>query len=270
MNTIRIGQIALSFHRASAAYVADIITRQGYEITIQEASHEDAFNMLAGNQIDLLISAWLPGSHGKYLANYENDIVKLGIIYNPYCIWGVPDYIDEKIVSTVADLNKPEVLARFDKEIFCINPGAGISRFSLEIIDKYQLKDNGYTLTFLPENDYFSYIEKSIAAKKFFIIPFWHPQFLHYKYKLRELIEPFGLLRGKDAATLLIRKDALSKLDGKTLEKLKKIYLGNDNISALDYLLHVEQHTIEESLKIIGELKDGPDVNYPSEDHSSN
>lgn len=248
MKTIRLGQIALSFHRASAAYVTHILNQHGYEVSLIEAPHEAAFELLKNKEIDLLASAWLPGSHGQYLEPFKEQIIQMGTIYSPYCIWGVPEYIDQATISRVEDLKDPAVSVLFDKQIFCINPGAGISRFSLEIIQKYGLNEYGYTLTNLPENEYFAYIEKRIAQKKHFIIPFWHPQFLHYKYKLRALKEPFGLLRGKDEATLLLRKDAIPKFDFTTLIALKNIYLSNQKISALDYLLHIENKNITEAL----------------------
>ncbi|MDN5289242.1 MAG: glycine/betaine transporter substrate-binding protein [Mucilaginibacter sp.] len=251
METIRLGQIALSFHRASAAYVSNILYHYGYKVSVKEAPHEAAFELLKNNEIDLLVSAWLPGSHGKYLASFEEDVIKLGTIYSPYCIWGVPEYMDASIINGVDDLRKPEITSIIDKNIFCINPGAGISRFSLEIIQQYKLNELGYTLTHLTEDEYFAYIEKSLEQKKQFVIPFWHPQFLHYKYQFRELKEPIGLLRSKDEATLLLRKDSLSKFDHQTVAMLKNIYLGNEQISALDYLLHIKKMNIGQALLYI-------------------
>jgi len=253
--TIKIGQIALSFHRASAQYVANVLIERGYKVGIQEATHETAFNMLQNGEIDILVSAWLPHSHGKYLDPFIDDVIQSGIIYNPYCIWGLPDYVESSFISNVEDLKKADVLQVIDKQIFCINPGAGISRFSQEILEKYQLNKLGYTITNLPEDDYFAYIEKSISQKKVFVIPFWQPQFLHYKHHLRELSEPYGLLRSEDKATLLIRKDAVSKLDAETLEILKNNHIGNKRISALDYLLHVEKREIADALKYINQIK---------------
>lgn len=251
--TIKVGQIALSFHRASAQYVKSILVKRGYEVSIEEAPHEKAFKMLQNGQIDILVSAWLPNSHGKYLEPFSEDVIQSGNIYSPYCMWGVPDYVEPSFISKLEDLKKTEVMEVIDKQIFCINPGAGISRFSQQVVEKYQLNKFGYTLTNVPEADYFAYVEESIAQRKLFLIPFWHPQFLHYKYHLRELFEPYGLLRGEDKATLLIHKDAFSKFDAETIETLKNSYIGNTRVSALDYLLHVEKHEIEEVLKSINE-----------------
>jgi len=247
MKTIRIGQISLSFHRASAAYITYLMKLQGFEATIKEAPHEAAFEMLANNEIDLLVSAWLPGSHGKYLQPIIDQTVQLGIIYEPYCIWGMPDYGHAQLTA-VADLQNKELSANVEKEIYSINPGAGISRFSIEIMEKYNLASNGFTLQNLSESDFFSHVKNSLAERKEFIIPFWHPQSLYYKYTFRELTEPLGLLRSKDQATVVMRREFYEHLHKGTAELLKNVYLGNKQISALDYFLHEKQFGIEQAL----------------------
>jgi glycine betaine/proline transport system substrate-binding protein len=248
MKTIRIGQISLSFHRASAAYITYLMSLRGYKAEISEAPHEAAFEMLANNEIDLLVSAWLPGSHGKYLDSIADPIVKFGVIYEPYCIWGVPDYSDPQL-ATVADLQKGEISANIEKTIYSINPGAGISRFSIEIMDNYNLAASGFKLENLSEDAFFSYVEKSLEQRKMIIIPFWHPQLLHYKYAFRELTEPLGLLRSKDKATVVIREDFYQTLYPVTSEMLNDVYLGNKTVSALDYFLHEKGYGIEAALK---------------------
>jgi glycine betaine/proline transport system substrate-binding protein len=107
-----------------------------------------------------------------------DPIVKLGVIYEPYCIWAAPDYSDGQLI-TVADLQKDEISANIEKTIYSINPGAGISRFSIEIMESYNLAATGFKLENLSEDVFFSYVEKSLEQRKTIIIPFWHPHLLH-------------------------------------------------------------------------------------------
>jgi len=251
MKKIRIGQIALSFHRASAAYITYLMNKQKYEVEIKEASHEAAFKMLANNEIDMLVSAWLPGSHGKYLQPILNQTVKLGVIYEPYCIWGLPDYSNDQIL-TVADLKNNKIAHNVERTIYSINPGAGISRFSVEIMQKYDLEANGFKLYNLSEDDFFSYVETSIAERREFVIPFWHPQSLHYQFAFRELEEPFSLLRSKDQATIVVSRDFYQTIDPDTIRILHSVYLGNSRVSALDYFLHKKQLNIKDALQASG------------------
>jgi hypothetical protein len=39
-----------------------------------------------------------------YLAPFEKDVRKVTVLYEPYCLWGVPDFVPEDAVSEIADL----------------------------------------------------------------------------------------------------------------------------------------------------------------------
>ncbi len=233
---IVIGNIDLSFHKVSAAVFERVIQEWGFDIETKSAPHEKMFQMQQAGEVDLLISAWLPFSHDKYLAPYVDQVMKLSTIYEPYCVWAVPDYIPIEMVSQIDDLKKPAVLAHMMKVIQGINPGAGISRFSLEILEQYGLSEVGYNFN---NNDFFEFtkmVEHNYAHQQWFIIPLWHPQFLFETVKLRVIDEPLGLLRGKDLATPILLKKSESLFTPEQLSKLKNIKLNNDIVSYLDLL----------------------------------
>nr|WP_202801393.1 glycine betaine ABC transporter substrate-binding protein [Pseudomonas luteola] len=71
-NPIRIGHIGLSFHAASAAVVQRIVERHGYRVESVAAPHEAMFKHYGAGEVDFLVSAWLPASHGGYLAPMPN------------------------------------------------------------------------------------------------------------------------------------------------------------------------------------------------------
>jgi glycine betaine/proline transport system substrate-binding protein len=141
---LRLGHIDLSFHAASAAVVQTILERDGHTVELSAAPHEQMFERYGRAEVDLLVSAWLPASHGTYLAPHLQATRKLGVLYRPYCVWGVPEYVPESAVSQVSDLLKPEILVRMERRIQGINPGAGISRFSEAMVQAYGLADAGY------------------------------------------------------------------------------------------------------------------------------
>lgn len=231
---IRIGYISLSFHEASALEVQKLVESHGHKTTIRAAPHEAMFKLLGDNEVDILVSAWLPGSHRRYLDPIEPEVRRLGVLYQPYCIWGVPDYVPESEVASVADLLKSPALDRMERLIQGINPGAGISRFSMEIIESYKLDQAGYEFKSGTEEDCFGRFIKAEAEGKWVVVPLWHPQFLHNRYKIRALEEPRGLLRGVDNATLIVRRDAEALLGEQTLIALNDMALGNARVSALD------------------------------------
>jgi glycine betaine/proline transport system substrate-binding protein len=236
-----LGQIALSFHVASAAVVRQVLRRDGVACTIQEAPHEKIYEMLGKGEIDAAVSAWLPGSHGAFIKAYEGELLKLGVLYEPYAIWGVPDYVPQSEVAAVADLLEPAVAARMTKVIQGIGPGAGISRFSREIVAQYRLDQVGYEFRNGSLDDCTSAFERAVAERRWVVVPLWHPQYLHNLHKIRALDEPRGLLRGKDEATLVLRLEAATLLPGKTLATLRNMHLGNAAVAELDYMVGRQQ-----------------------------
>lgn len=239
----RLGHIDLSFHAASAAVVQAILERDGHVVASSAAAHEHMFERYGHCEVDLLVSAWLPASHGAYLEPFEATTRRLGVLYRPYCIWGVPDYVPEELVGEIADLVKPEVLVRMDRTIQGINPGAGISRFSQAMLQAYDLEAAGYRFQSGSEADCFDGYERAVREGRWVVIPLWHPQYLHHRYRIRTLHEPKGLLGGVDEATLIVRREVKPLIHPRTLETLANLELGNDVVTRLDYRIRKEGMT---------------------------
>lgn len=233
MSTIRVGHIDLGFHEASALEVESVLKRHGHAIERSTAPHEKMFRRMGRGEVDFLVSAWLPASHGAYLAPFEDDVRKITVLYEPYCIWGVPDYVPDE-VSSVADLLCDPALSRMDRLIQGINPGAGISRFSREIVEHYGLGEAGYHFETGTEAQCFDRFEAAVAERRWVVVPLWHPQYLHARHRIRDLAEPAGLLGGTDKATLIVRRDAEDRVGVEALEELGRLTLGNQRVSELE------------------------------------
>lgn len=231
---IRVGHIDLSFHDAAALEVEAVLERHGRTVSRSAAPHEEMFHRMGRGEVDVLVSAWLPASHGGYLAPFEDDVVKVTVLYEPYCIWGVPDYVPEEAVGEVRDLLREPALSQMERLIQGINPGAGISRFSKAIVEHYELGGAGYEFQTGTEEDCFGRYMQAVEEKRWVVIPLWHPQWLHARYNIRALREPEGLLGGQDKATLLVRKDAVERIGAAAMRELETLYLGNARVSELD------------------------------------
>ncbi|WP_136443892.1 glycine betaine ABC transporter substrate-binding protein [Pacificoceanicola onchidii] len=242
------GQVGLSFHTAAAAVLAEVLEDLGHTIEIREAPHEEMFAMLGRGEVDLVCSAWLPASHGGYIAPFEDEIEKLAVIYTPYCIWGISADAPDDIQS-VEDLAKPDVAAKLRKLIQGITPGAGISRFSRQMIVDYQLEQHGFHFQNGTVDDCCGAYLDATAAGDLAIVPLWHPQWLHTEAKLRELKDPKGLLGGQDDATMVLRKDAAHKVSAQGIQFLRKVSLENAVVSELDQAICREGLTAREAAK---------------------
>lgn len=237
---LRLGHIDLSFHAASAAVVQAILEDHGTEVETSAAPHEEMFSRLAQREVDMLVSAWLPASHGAYLAPAAAEIRKISVLYEPYCLWGVPDYVPDSDISEVSDLLSPVALERMERRIQGINPGAGISRFSKTMVDAYGLAAAGYHFETGTEAECFGAFQRAVAEKRWVILPLWSPQYLLHSYRIRKLREPKGLLGGTDAATLVVRHEAEDLVTPTAMAFLEKLHLGNTAITAIDHAIRVE------------------------------
>jgi len=247
LKKISIGVTDLSFHRVTASLVFNVLTNKGFEVKRIYSPHEENFNKLKSGEVDLLASAWLPSSHGIYKSEVEEVIplIELGLHYDPYALWGVPDYIPQESVDEVSDLLKQNVIKKMKPSIQGINAGAGITRFSLNMMEEYGLNKAGYTFLTGSEEDCLTAFEQAVANHDWLVIPLWKPQFLHFKYNIRELKEPKKLLGSIDRAVLLLREDKKSVFTTEELEVLDSLRFSNDTIAELDYQVCRENQALD-------------------------
>lgn len=248
---IKIGVTDLSFHHIAASLVTNVLKDLGFEVERIYSPHVENFKKLKSGETDLLASAWLPSSHGVYKEDTQEviSLTELGLHYEPYALWGVPDYIPAEDVSEVADLLKPNVIEKMTKDIQGITPGAGITRFSIKMLEEYGLSDEGYKFHTGTEEDCFTTFEKAVENKEWIIVPLWKPQFLHYKHKIREIKDPKGLLGIVDRAVLLLRDDRKPLFTKDELETLDRLRFTNEIIAELDYKVCRENQDIDEVTK---------------------
>ncbi|WP_339949260.1 glycine betaine ABC transporter substrate-binding protein [uncultured Albimonas sp.] len=231
---IRVGHIDLGFHAAAAREVERALEAHGHAVARSAAPHEEMFARLGRGEVDLMVSAWLPSSHQVYFDPIADQLRRLGVLYDPCCIWGVTEAVPEAEVASVADLLREPALSRMERLIQGINPGAGISRFSRAIVERYGLAAAGYRFETGTEADCFDRFERAQAEGRWIVVPLWHPHYLHARHRIRALEEPHGLLGGADEATLVVRRDAEARLGAATLDALSRLRLGNARVSELD------------------------------------
>lgn len=239
---VRLGVTDLSFHRATGAAVAHVLQAMGFAVERSYALHEANFEAMRAGAVDMIASAWIPFSHGVYKERVEQVVPtrELGLHYEPYALWGVPEYVPASAVASVEDLLKPEVRTKMTPLIQGIGPGAGITRFSIRMMDEYGLKAAGYVFRTGTQKECFDAFEGAVRDQRWAVVPLWHPQFLHNRYTIRELADPKGLLGGRDRAVLLARTDRLSQFSPRELAALDAIVLSNAIVSRLDDFINTD------------------------------
>ncbi|MDC5852436.1 glycine betaine ABC transporter substrate-binding protein [Vibrio europaeus] len=245
--SITMGVTDLSFHRVTASLVRHVLVDMGFEVDRVYAPHQENFAQLASGAIDILSSAWLPSSHGVYKSQVEATVplLELGLHYQPYALWGVPDYVPVDQVASVEDLLKPDVRAKMSRDIQGINPGAGITRFSIHMMVAYGLEEVGYRFHTGSEEACFEAFEQAVEQQQWVVVPLWQPQFLHHKYRIRDLDDPKGLLGGVDRAVLLLRDDRRVRFTPEQLARLDALRFSNTIIAELDHQVQREGQCLD-------------------------
>lgn len=246
-----LGQIKLSFYAVTGAVVQHVLETLGHTVEIKEAPHEKIYPMLGKGEIDLLVAAWLPETHGVYWNQYKDQAIELATLYEgAHLFWGVPDYVPERIVKSVEDLLKPEVAAKMTKIIQGAGPDSGLSIASKKMITEYGLNEVGYQFLTGTGQDRVDAFVNAVAEKRWVVIPLGVPQYLNKAYQIRPLLEPKGLLGGMNRGVLVAHKDFPNKFSTKTVETLQRIHLGLDAVNEMDYMVNVEKKTPKDAAKI--------------------
>ncbi|PKQ61984.1 glycine/betaine ABC transporter [Labilibaculum filiforme] len=245
---ITLGVSDLSFHRVTASLLANVLTEMGFLVNRIYSSHPDNFEKLKSGAVDMLSSAWLPSSDGIYKAEVEEQValIELGLHYEPYELWGVPDYVPLEDVEEISDLCKPNVRKKMRPAIQGIYSVAGITRSSLKIMDSYGLSQNGYRFFSGCEECCYSTFEQAVKNKEWMVLPLWKPQFLHHSHTIRELKDPKGILGTSDRAVALLRGDRKDLFTQKELERLGAMRFSNEIITNLDYQVFYNKIPLDE------------------------
>ncbi len=236
-----LGEISISFYAAAAGVVRGVLQRLGHEFEVKQGLHGKMFPLLGSGEIDMLVAAWLPYGHANFWQLYGNTSSPVGVLYRgAQFFWMVPNYVPKSEVASVRDLTQPEVASRMDKRIPGLAPDIGLMINSAKMMDAYGLSAAGYQL--LP-GEYGTWIGnyyKAIDENRWFIMPQWKPQFVNRMGNMRTLDEPLKLLGEPNEGTLVARKDWIAKAPAETLRVLRRVHLGLDTVSEMDYFVNVD------------------------------
>ncbi|MDX2098560.1 MAG: glycine betaine ABC transporter substrate-binding protein [Leptolyngbyaceae cyanobacterium bins.59] len=233
---IRVGVVALSFYRVVGGIIQNVLEALGHRVEIVEGPHTEIFSILGQGDLDVLVAVWLPHAHQPLFQRFGAQAIELGQLYNDArFFWGIPDYLPDDIQS-IGDLARPDVAARMTRVIQGIGPGAGITRLSQTVMASYYLEDVGYQFRTGTEREWIDAFRQGVDARKGVIIPLWQPQYLNQAFSIRRLKDPLGIFPGADRCSLVITKAFRDRVPTTTLNALRRIYLGINAVTEMDYL----------------------------------
>ena len=249
-STVVMGQINISFYAVTAAVVQEVLERLGHRVEVKTGSHGEMFPLLGKGEIDILVAAWLPGAHAVYWEQYGSDSVQLATLYrNAQLYWSVPPYVPVSQVSRVADLKKAEVAQRMVKVIRGTAPDSGLVIGSRKIMEKYQLDREGYELVPGKRDAWVAYLEENLAAQRWFVMPFFRPNYLNLVADMRILEEPFNLLGEASDGALVAHRNFVARAPQRTTQVLARVYLGLDAVAQMDRMVNVDKMSARDAAR---------------------
>lgn len=176
----------------------------GQKVELVQTDVAPLYQGVSRGDIDAMMMAWLPETHADYYKRIEDKVDNLGPLYQGAKLgWIVPTYIPESEISSIEDLNKPEIREKLKGEIQGIDPGAGLTRLSQEAIEKYGLD---YKLNISSEAAMLTTVDRATRTDGWFVATSWSPHWMFGKYKLRYIDDPQEALGGAEHIDAIARK----------------------------------------------------------------
>ncbi len=199
---VRIAYVEWDCAVASTNMVKAVLEQEmGYEVEILPVAAAAMWQATASGDVEGMVTAWLPVTHGDYLEKVGDKVEDLGPIVGGAKVgWVVPSYVNiDSIEQLKANADK------FDGEIVGIDPGAGLMRMSEETMEAYELgrdfelmEGSGATMT--------AALSNAIKKKEWIVATGWSPHWMFGRWDLKYLEDPKGTLGGEETINTIVRQ----------------------------------------------------------------
>ncbi|WP_024302070.1 glycine betaine ABC transporter substrate-binding protein [Pseudogulbenkiania sp. MAI-1] len=214
-----------------AKYVME--TKLNQPVQFVQAAIGIQYQGVARGDLDIMVGGWLPVTHATYYEKYKNDMHDVGIIYTGGKNgWAVPAYIPESELSSISDLNKPEVKSKLSGIVQGIEPGGGLMMASDKTIKSYNL--SGYKLQSSSEAGMLASVARAYQSKQWIVATVWSPHWLFQKHKMRYLKDPKGTLGGEEQVHAFASKQFATKFP-RAAVFMKNLKLTLADVEAIEF-----------------------------------
>lgn len=176
-----------------------------HDVRIKLAGIEQQYQGVAEGRYDAMLMAWLPDTHARYWARYQNRVVDLGTLYRGGQLgWAVPDYVPANQLGSIADLVKAGIADRLGHRIQGIDPGAGLMQLSEQALAAYGLSDQ-YRLVAADAHAMTGALAEAEQDRSWIVVTGWTPHWMFAKWRLRFLRDPKNALGTPQRVDALVR-----------------------------------------------------------------
>ena len=172
---------------ATSNVAAEVIKQKlGYDVKLQAVAAGIMWQGVATGKLDMILSAWLPVTHGEYLAKNKDNVVNYGHNFKDAKIGLiVPEYVK---ANSIEDLKTDE---SFKKKIVGIDAGSGVMIKTDQAIKDYGL--DGYKLQASSGAGMIAELTRAYPKEQSIAVTGWVPHWMFAKWKLKFLEDPKGV-----------------------------------------------------------------------------
>ena len=199
-DTVELAYVEWSSEVASTNVVKAVLQeKMGYECEITPVGGAAMWQAVASKDVDGMVAAWLPTTHGHYLEKVQDDVESLGPNLEGTRIGlVVPEYVE---IDSIDEIN--DHAEKFDEQIIGIDPGAGIMSKTEKVLDDYNMDEmelmegSGATMT--------AVLKDRIEDNKWVVVTGWTPHWKFAKWDLKYLEDPKGTYGGAEYISTIVR-----------------------------------------------------------------
>ena len=215
--TVRIAYVPWYSEIASSNVVKAVLQeKMGYDCKLVSMEADTMWKAVGNGDVDGMVAAWLPGTHGHYLQKVEGNVVDLGPNLEGTKIGlVVPDVPPGKITgemgipegSYITIDSIPELkdhAEKFNGRIIGIDPAAGIMKKTKEAMEAYDLYN--YELIDGSEISMTAELADGVRNRAWVVVTGWTPHWMFARWDLKYLKDPKNIYGGEEAIHTIVRK----------------------------------------------------------------
>jgi glycine betaine/proline transport system substrate-binding protein len=146
------------------------------------------FQAMSAGKVDMIPMAWLTYSHKPFWDKYGDKLEDLGVLYEGRLGLAVPTSIPESELSSIEDLNKPEVREKLGGKILTSEVANGQYKTATRAIADYKL--DGYKLVASSETGMLNEFDRVTKRGQWALLNAWSPHWMFSTWSLRYLDDP--------------------------------------------------------------------------------
>jgi glycine betaine/proline transport system substrate-binding protein len=206
-NILRIGHSNVAFDQAIAFVIKGILDQQpNLRVELFTAPDSLLFRFLATDELDVVVSGWLPHTHRRYIDRYSHRITRHSLLNDSLGVFlAVPWYVE---IDYIYEL--PNIAHDLQNTILIPESRNAVFELSENILNDYNLR--GFDLIEMPWDNIIDIVSDHISEEWPIAFIGVRPHYSFYRYGLKTLRCTQGTFSDFERAYIFINNDLPERL----------------------------------------------------------